>query len=876
MQRVRIFISSPGDVADERNRALEVVKKLQGEFADTLELDPLLWEHEPLLASADFQSQIRSPEDFDIFATIIGGRLGSPLGDRFTRDDGSRFSSGTEFEFELALNSFHAKGSPELLVYRKSVRPDDSRRQQLDEVNRFFEKWFLSAADRTAVGAYHGFDTPEHFAELFTLHLRKMLRRFLPRPNNIPTPISSFVGRRQLLQDAQQAVTDINTRLTVLLGPGGTGKTRLSMRIARQVLPEFDDGVFFIPLADLRLPDLLPNTIAANLDIKQGESQSMLDSVIAALRNKEMLLVIDNLEQVTAAATHISKLLSGCAKLKVLATSRAALRVTGAKTIQVPPLSLPVDAARLPLDQLRQVDAIALFVERAQTARPDFNLTAENSADVVEICGALDGLPLAIELATARLRSMDLSRLLRSMEKRFAVLKGGADDLLDHQRSLRELVAWSYELLSEDEQTLWRRMSIFTGGFYFDAAEEVCDPDDDFIVDIEVESLADQSLCRISFDEALPRVTMLGTLREFALHQLQEVGEFEAVRDRFCDWATSIANDAYDKLFSHEAEQTFEFLDREHTNLKAAIGYAQDNPSPAGAATAVTIATGVWYHWFDRGYLADARTDLASAADESIELAPLIRARALRALASISRFQNDLELAGSYANQALALFQSLDDRGGCADAVGELGATAISRGDLTEAARQLDEALSLRKNLQNDSHRQSFLLATRGVVEHLAGKLDTARDFYERALHVGSQAGDKDSVASAMVNMGELDEAAGNIEAAYGHYRNSLELFLERGKKVAIAYCVEEMAGLSINHLNRPTHAALLFGFADALRTEIGSPIETFNEKRRAQDLQKIRDALNEEAFLSSWQSGATMQMEEFFNHMDDYVAVID
>jgi non-specific serine/threonine protein kinase len=873
MNRVRIFISSPGDVADERQRALTVVERLQAEFSESLTLEPLLWEQEPLLATADFQSQIRSPADFDIFATMIGSRLGSPLGSQFTRRDGTTYASGTEFEFEAAIAGYHATGKPEMLVYRKARPEGQPQTEQQALVEQFFDRWFLSSKDRTAIGAYHTFADGEQFEDLFTLHLRKLLRRFLPRPNNLGTPLSSFVGRVDLVREVSGLIRQSDVRLVTLVGPGGTGKSRLGLRLAQGLLADFEDGAFLVTLADLRQADLVPGAIASALDIRQTDDRPIIDSVVGELQNREMLLLIDNLEQVQSAVKHINTLVAKCPKLKVIVTSREALRVSGARTVRVPPFALP-DPKKATFAQIRDAECVQLFVDRATTVRDDFALTEENAGEVLELCHRLDGLPLAIELATSRLRSMNTSKLLRSMEKRFAVLKGGADDLLDHQRSLKELIAWSYELLSEDEQTLWRRMAVFTGGCTVTGAEEVCDPDDEFVVDIEVEGLVDKSLANLTFitneeGEEEARISMLGTLREYALQKLEEAGETEQFQALFGDWAVKLADRASIALRGAKSVEMIELLDRENVNIQGAIDYYLHLPAPDWNR-ALQLGSGVWFYWFELGMLSSSRALLEHALEELPGVEDAVRARALRALGPVARFQNDLETAERACLLSLALCEQLDNAAGQGNVLGELGAIAQRQGDMAKARDYLDRALTLFEQVPDDLHGISFACAARGVINHLEGDVAGAKRYYEQALETGSQAGDTDSIASALVNLGEVAEAEADYEQAYAHYRKSLELFARRGKKVAIAYCAEIIAGLSARHRNKPSDAAIFFGFASALREEINSPIEPFNAERLQADMAVAEAAMTPETYRGSWQAGASLDVDEFLIQLKD------
>jgi non-specific serine/threonine protein kinase len=866
MKPVRLYISSPGDVADERQRALNVVQRLQQEFSE-LSIEAVLGEQEPHLVQANAAVEVSSPADFDIYTTIIGGRLGgagvAPPGE----EGAGHPVSITEMEYQQAVTSARDRGAPELLVYRQSLAAEQQATAQGRTVAEFFDKWFLSDEDQTATGAYHTFAAAEQFEDLFTVHLRKLLRRFLPRPNNLPDPDSSFVGRKGLIREVKGYLRQSEVRLVSLVGPGGTGKSRLGLRVAKSVLPEFPDGVFLITLAALRHADLVPGTIAAALDIKQHDNRPVIESVVDSLRKKELLLLIDNLEQVQSAVTHIKTLVSKCPGVKILVTGREALRVGGAKTVRVPPFSLP-DSRKASFSDIRDSESVQLFVERAQAVRAGFELTEDNAKDVLNICHRLDGLPLAIELATSRMRTMDVRELLDSMQQRFAVLQGGRDDLLDHQRSLQELISWSYELLTEDEQTLWRRLAVFTGGAGLEAAEQVCDPDGEFIVDIEVEGLVDKSLANMSFNtleggEEEARVTMLDTLREYALHKLEEAAEAELYKSRFCDWIAELAGQSWHELRSARSDMQIAILEMEQVNLQAAIDYSL-RPSAPDWNLALKIGGGVWFYWFERGMLSTSRQLFERALDESKAVDEPVRALALRALGAIARFQNDMETAERACQQGLALYTSLGDEAGQGNVLGELGAIAERQGDMKKAAEYLDRALALFAQVPDDAHGHSFASAARGVINHLEGDLVGARNYYESALATGSTSGDSDSIASALVNLGEVAEAEGDYEQAYAHYSNSLELFAHRGKKVAIAYCAEIIAGLSSKHRDKPSDAALFFGFAEALRKEIESPIEPFNADRLEADIETTQNLMEPETFRASWDAGTSLDIDEF------------
>jgi hypothetical protein len=415
MNRVRIFISSPGDVAAERQRALAVVEKLQEEVRDSLTLEPLLWEQEPLLATADFQSQIRSPADFDIFATIIGSRLGSPLGNQFTRSDGTLYASGTEFEFEMAVAGYHANGKPEMLFYRKTIPTNSPLMNQTEKVSSFFDKWFSSPDGLGRIGSYQNFDETDQFEELFTEQLRQLLRRFIPRPNNLPAPISSFLGRVELVHQLGTMVRQDDVRMVTLVGDRGAGKSRLALRTSRGLIPDFEDGVFLIKLASSSAPGSLPAAIATAMEIDAADSNATLDVLAGALSNKKVLLLIDGMEFAGVDPEQLETLLAASNQLTILTSNDVPLGLAEERVISVPPMGLP-DNQQPTLAEIRDAEAVQLFVERAKATREDFALTAENAGDVLEICRRLGALPLAIERATSRMRSMSTSKLLRSLE----------------------------------------------------------------------------------------------------------------------------------------------------------------------------------------------------------------------------------------------------------------------------------------------------------------------------------------------------------------------------------------------------------------------------------------------------------------------------
>ncbi len=865
MNPIRIFIASPSDVAEERTLAYKAIERLRVEFADRAELQSIIWEHEPLLATADFQSQIGTPANSDIFVMLLWNRFGSPLGGDFFREDGSRYASATEYEFEEAINAYREKGHPRMLVYRKTaeamIEGDEALAQQA-AVQEFFDKWFVDEDD-TALGAYHTFTEPTRFEDLLELHLRKTLIDYLPNPNNLPIPANTFVGREALIEEVANMMSDDSTRLATLVGPGGTGKTRLSIQLGHTLLPGFRDGVFFVSLATVTDPGLVSPTIASTLGIEENAG-SAVDNIIKFLKRKSLLLVIDNLEQVQSASTDIGKILSDCPGVKAIVTSRQAMHLTIAQTVRVPPLEVPDKNHIPPLDELSNVDAVRLFVQRAQAVKQDFELTDDNAVHVVDICRQVDALPLAIELAASRTRTMNPERLSKALTQRFKVLTGGADDLLAHQKSLRELIAWSYDLLEEPEQQLWRRLAVFAAGCNVDDAQEVCDPDDEYFIEVDVESLVDKSLVKIDTEADPPRISMLTSLREYALQQLVESPDVETIHDRFCDWCLTLGFHDEETATGREFENTVVRIDKELDNLRAALEYYDKHGKPLEL---LELAGQLYQYWYTRGLSNEGISWLQSGLNSSPE-SSAARGRALKGLCTLLRPFGRVDEARTHAEEALSIFEQLGDKKMQALILGELGALAQRQGELQAASQHVEQSLTLADETSLADPASALLLIIHGVTEHLLGNLDTAKNLYEKGLVKSRSAGDKIRTANGLLNLGEIAEAEGDIDRAYESYRESLGLWIELGHKEGAARCAEVVAGFEVRHKQRPYEAAFLFGAAEAIREEIDEPVESFNLEAMTADIAHTRSGLDEDTCRDAWNSGRISKLEGVRRHL--------
>ncbi len=432
--------------------------------------------------------------------------------------------------------------------------------------------------------------------------------RSLETPTNLPVQVTTFVGREREVSEVG-ALLD-RARLVTLTGPGGTGKTRLSIAVAERCRDRFPAGVFFVELASIVDPALIPATIASAVGVREDPSSPVVETLRQHLRDRSVLLVLDNFEQVVAGATVVADLLRAAPGLRVLASSREALGVTGEHQYPVPLLGVP-DTRHMPsLDDLARFDAVALFVDRARAARAGFELTSDNAAAVAAICARLDGLPLALELAAARTRLFAPDALLRRLDRRLAVLTGGGRDLSARQQTMRGAIDWSHELLDPDERVLFRRLSVFPGGATIEIAAAVCDPDATLGVDVAdgLASLADKSLVRIDEDaRGEPRFRMLETIREYASGRLAESEDAEVVPRRHAVEFARLVADAESRIVTDDQAAWLERLDRELDNLRAALGWAADHDM----ALALAMGGALWRFWHQRSHLQEGREVLA-------------------------------------------------------------------------------------------------------------------------------------------------------------------------------------------------------------------------------------------------------------------------
>src|SRR5829696_5669449 len=548
------------------------------------------------------------------------------------------------------------------------------------------------------------------------------------RMNNLPAQPTPLVGRERELGEVRDLLRAEGVRLLTLTGPGGIGKTRLGLQVGAELLDEFEDGVFFVALAPLTDTALVASAIASPLGVVETGERPLKEGLETYLRDKEVLLLLDNFEQVLDAAPLLGELLSECPKLKGLATSRSVLRVYGEHEYPVPPLELP-SPGRLPaIDRLSQYEAVRLFIERAKAARPDFSVTDENAPAVAEICTRLDGLPLAIELAAARIKLLPPRAMLERLGSRLKLVTGGARNLPERQRTLRGTIEWSYTLLEEGERVLFARLAVFSGGRTLEAIEAICDAKGDLPVDTldGVSSLLDKSLLRQEEGpEGEPRFVMLETIHEYARERLEASGEAEEVRRLHAEYFLALAEGAEPELTGADQLACLERLEAEHDNMRAALQWSLEK-EPATAFRLAGMLARFWEirsdfsegsRWLEAALRQSARPDTITEATT--------RAKLLSEAGTFAYYRADYDHAIVLHGEALELYRELGDDSGVAFSLMCLGAQHNQPGDYERAAPFFEEALALSRRIGD---RRNIVITLHNLAD-----VERQRGNYKRA-----------------------------------------------------------------------------------------------------------------------------------------------
>ena len=617
-------------------------------------------------------------------------------------------------------------------------------------------------------------------------------------PNNLPVQLTSFVGREAEIRNLSELLGKEQIRLVTLTGAGGIGKTRLSIQVAAEQLDSFPDGVWFVPLALLTDPEYVITEIASALSIQLQPKGDPKKQVIDYLSQKRLLLVLDNFEHLPEAASLVNDLLRGASSLRCIVTSRELLQISGEQTFSVPPLPMPPEDVEI--ETLSQYESVQLFIERAQTVKPDFELTEQNAAAIAAICHRLDGIPLAIELAAARARGMTVQQILDRLERQFEFLTTRRRDVAERHRTLRAAIDWSYDLLEKDEQELFAQLSVFSGGFFFEAAEEICDVPlrkggQGVVTDVFelLFSLQDKSLLTVDELMEQTRYGMLEPLREYAKEKL---GEDIELKKAHAEYYLSIAQDLDQKLRSADQSDALSLMALELDNFRASMDFSQEQEEwkllgELGVALSQFFYfRGFWSEGIQR--LRQAEGELRSLGDNAL------LAKALHRLGRFYQYQGDYEIARNLYTESLQIRSELGDKWGIAYLLNNLGSIAYSQGDYNEARQLNIESLQIKRKL-GDKQGIASSLNNLGIIARERGDYDEAKQLYTESLRIRRELGDKRSIAQSLNNLGNIAYGQGDCNDARQLFTESLQIQRELGDKWGIAHSLNNLGNIALN-----------------------------------------------------------------------------
>ncbi len=792
-QRLRVFVSSTlREMADEREAARRAIESLR--------MSPILFElgARPHPAQDLYRSYLAQSH---IFIGLYWQQYGWVAPDMEI--------SGLEDEYRLAA------ALPKL-IYIKT--PASDREPALHKL--------LQDIKSDSEVSYKYFSTSEELRDLIANDLALLLtERFeqseapgmvaAPGMEEVSSPGSrarlpllptQLIGREEELQQLCELLLDENTRLVTLTGAGGVGKTSLALAVASDVAEAFQGDVYWTPLAAINDAGLVISAVAKTLDVSERAGTTLLESVKGYLQERVTLLVLDNFEQVLDAAPVVGELLATCPGLTVLVTSRAALQLRAEREFVLSPLALP-EEAELTVERVWKNPAVALFVERAQAAAPSFELNADNVAAVSEIVRRLDGLPLAIELAAARIKLLSPQGILERLASRLSLLTGGARDLPARQRTLRHAIAWSYELLDDELQRLFRHLSVFAGGFTLASAEAVCGAGDGLEVMSGVQSLLDHSLLRSEPGGSERRYIMLQTIREYAREALEASGEAAGILERHAHVFASLVEEAWPRMFSGTGEAWLDRLEADYGNVRLALEWHHEHGrSGMGHKMIVYL---VWF-WYRRAYLDDGRLWYERAlAQEEADGDDVTESLLVGHAGSIAMWQSDFETAQRLLDKSIELLRPLGEGIELGDVLFTRGALAVNQGDDERAVAVLEDTQRIMQRV-GQAWFEAMISLHLGNVALNQDDVEAARRLMNNTLKTGKRVGDRWVVASAINNLGEIARYEQKLDDAEGHYEESLALFQSVGSTPDVARAYHSLATVAIARGNYAEAATLL------------------------------------------------------------------
>jgi predicted ATPase len=738
----------------------------------------------------------------------------------------------------------------------------------------------------------------------------KPVKQVETRSANLPVQRTGFVGREKETASLKELLLRQNVRLVTVTGPGGIGKTRLALQVANGLGERFPGGVYFVPLSSLNDPGLIASMIVQTLGIREAGGQSALEILKRNLQDSSCpprLLLLDNFEHLVQAAPTVADLLASGPNLKILVTSRGALHVYGEHEFPVPPLALPDSQSKLSVEVLSRCPAVALFGQRAVAAKPDFELNQENALIVAEICTRLDGLPLAIELAAARVKVLSPSLMLTRLASRLQLLTGGARDLPQRQQTLRAAIDWSYDLLSAAEQKLFRRLSVFVGGCNLEGVEAVCDAKADLDLDLldGMASMVDKSLAQqVEPAKGESRFVMLDTIREYALEKLEASGEQPLTKRAHAAYCLVLAEEDATEESGAQAVEWQERFALEHDNFRAGLDWLTET---GDAEWGLRLGTALFRFWEIREYLAEGRDSLRKLLKLAGAAAPTkARARALFAAGVLAGGQGDYASADALLSESEDIARQLGDKMGVAVSLNALGVLACDRGDVAIARTLFEEGLVLWRELgdqkavaralsnlanvlkvQRDYDRARALhveclsifqglgdrtgvawsLNYQGDVARDRGDTAAARKLYEQGLGIFRELGDRWGIAGTLADLGSLAREQGNYSAAHSLYAESIKLFQELDHKRGIARLLE-CSACSAAAQREAERSLRLAGAAAALRQNIGAPLTPAEQAKLEASLQAARKTLTDMVGNNAWLEGWALPVEKAIEEM--------
>jgi predicted ATPase/class 3 adenylate cyclase len=643
------------------------------------------------------------------------------------------------------------------------------------------------------------------------------------RPTNLPIQPTALVGREWELQQLQELIGREDVRLLTLTGPAGSGKTRLAMQVGAEVIDQFPEGVWFVNLAAVaEVAHVLP-TVAQTLALKEEPERPLVETLAYHLAEKQLLLLLDNFEQVVDASPDLARLIARSRGLKILVTSRATLRVSGEREYPVPPLA--------------DMEALSLFAERAQASKPSFSLNG-NRPLVAEICRRLDYLPLAIELAAARIKLLPERALLERLDARLKLLTGGARDLDPRQRTLRGAIDWSYDLLPEREQRLFARLAVFAGGRTLEAIEAVCDPDGNLDTFEGVASLVDKSLLRQEeTKQGEPRLVMLETIHEYARERLEESGEADEIRGRHAQFFLALAEEL---SAGRDVGRPLDSLEREHANFREALTWSLTRDAEVGGR----LAAALYPFWDLRGHISEGRSWLRAFLDTDL-LTGELRARAYNGLAALTFSAGDYERAAESLTRAISLFEQLGEEERLAHCLSVYALALLEQQQFEEARSSFERALTIDRKL-GDVRAVAGHTMNLGLVALQLGELEQATLVFTDALETFERLDDRHGVCVSIENLGVVGLLSGRVEQAQARLAESLRIAVDGGYAQLAVYSLVGLAAVAVRGKDL-AKAARLVGAADSICQRTGISLETM-ERRLLEEVERALTTANDPA----------------------------